>query len=51
MIPDLETLRLILKPLEIADSGQIQSLFADWEILRYLTASIPWPYPPDGAYT
>jgi ribosomal-protein-alanine N-acetyltransferase len=23
---------------------------AHWEVVRYLTNLIPWPYPPDGAY-
>ena len=51
IIPTLESSRLILRPLELADAEQIQPLFSDWEILRYLTASIPWPYPDDGALT
>lgn len=51
MTPALETPRLILRPLELADSEQAQALFPQWEIVRYLTKSVPWPYPPDGAYT
>ncbi|HZS28245.1 MAG TPA: GNAT family N-acetyltransferase [Candidatus Angelobacter sp.] len=51
MTPILETRRLILRPLELADAGQAQVLFPQWEIVRYLTNVIPWPYPPDGAYT
>jgi [ribosomal protein S5]-alanine N-acetyltransferase len=26
-------------------------LFPHWEIVRYLSNVVPWPYPPDGAYT
>lgn len=51
MTPTLETPRLILRPLELADAEQVQKLFPQWEIVRYLTNVIPWPYPPDGAYT
>lgn len=50
MIPILQTARLILRPMELADAEQIQILFPNWEIVRYLTAQVPWPYPPDGAY-
>ena len=39
----------MLRPLELADADQIQQFFPQWEIVRYLTATIPWPYPPDGA--
>ncbi len=48
--PQLETPRLILRPLTLADAAQVQALFPHWEIVRYLTSDVPWPYPPDGAY-
>lgn len=51
MIAALTTPRLILRPLELADAEQAQALFPHWEIVRYLTRSVPWPYPPDGACT
>jgi len=51
MTPELETERLFLKPLALADAEQIQKLFPRWEIVRYLNAAIPWPYPADGART
>lgn len=47
--PPLETPRLLLKPVELADAAQIQTLFPKWEIVRYLRNVIPWPYPADGA--
>jgi [ribosomal protein S5]-alanine N-acetyltransferase len=50
MTPELETSRLWLRPLEIADAGAIQILFPHWEIVRYLSSKIPWPYPSDGAH-
>jgi RimJ/RimL family protein N-acetyltransferase len=49
MTPVLETPRLILRPLELADAEQVQTLFPHWEIVRYLNRRIPWPYPPNGA--
>ena len=49
MTPTLETPRLLLRPLELADAAQIQILFPHWEIVRYLRNVIPWPYPDDGA--
>jgi RimJ/RimL family protein N-acetyltransferase len=49
MTPPLETPRLLLRPLDLADAKQIQILFPHWEIVRYLAAQVPWPYPADGA--
>ena len=51
MTPILETPRLILRPLELVDAHQTQAIFPQWEIVRYLRKIVPWPYPPDGAYT
>ncbi len=50
-IPLLETGRLILRPLELADAPAAQRLFPHWEIVRYMNGRVPWPYPPDGALT
>jgi len=49
MIVEGRTERLILRPQELADAEQIQSLFPQWEIVRFLMNRVPWPYPPDGA--
>jgi len=51
MAPMLETPRLLLRPLELADAEQIQAIFPHWEVVRLLASRVPWPYPPDGAYT
>lgn len=48
LTPTLETPRLWLRPLELADAEQAQALFPHWEIVRYMTNKVPWPYPPDG---
>ena len=47
--PTLVTERLILRPLRADDAPAIQQLFPQWEVVRWLTSGIPWPYPPDGA--
>ncbi len=49
IVPRLETLRLDLRPLELDDARQAQVLFPQWEIVRYLSSIVPWPYPDDGA--
>ena len=49
MTPNLETARLLLRPLKLADAEQVQVIFPQSEIVRYLTKQVPWPYPPDGA--
>lgn len=49
--PILETERLILRPLRLDDAPRIQTYFANWEVVRPLSARIPWPYPDDGAET
>jgi ribosomal-protein-alanine N-acetyltransferase len=49
--PHLQTSRLLLRPLELADAAQAQLLFPHWEIVRYLANVVPWPYPADGAHT
>jgi ribosomal-protein-alanine N-acetyltransferase len=52
MTPTLETPRLILRPIELADADAMQILFPHWEVVRYLHARrFPWPYPHDGALT
>lgn len=51
MLPTLTTQRLLLRPLELSDADQVQRLFPQWEIVQYLNAVVPWPYPPDGALT
>ncbi|WP_312935763.1 GNAT family N-acetyltransferase [Pseudomonas sp.] len=47
--PQLTTPRLLLKPLQLGDAAAIQLHFGQWEVVRYLNARVPWPYPDDGA--
>ena len=51
MIAWLETTRLELRPVELADAEQTQRLFPKWEIVRFLANHVPWPYPDNGALT
>lgn len=48
-VPSIETPRLLLRPLELADADQVQQLFPHWDVVKHLNAIVPWPYPPDGA--
>ena len=50
-VPTLTTARLILRPLALSDVDQVQKIFPQWEIVKYLTTAVPWPYPDDGALT
>jgi [ribosomal protein S5]-alanine N-acetyltransferase len=47
--PPLQTPRLLLRPLELDDADEIQRLFPQWEIVRYLDAIVPWPFPEGAA--
>jgi RimJ/RimL family protein N-acetyltransferase len=51
MTDGLETRRLLLQPLQLEDSRQVQPLFAQWEVVEFLNARVPWPYPDDGVFT
>jgi RimJ/RimL family protein N-acetyltransferase len=50
-VPVLETARLVLRPLELADANEVQRLFPYWEVVRYLANQVSWPFPSDGVYT
>jgi ribosomal-protein-alanine N-acetyltransferase len=47
--PNMETHRLLLRPLALEDSEAIQDIFPKWEIVQFLLSGVPWPYPEDGA--
>ncbi|MDE1175787.1 MAG: GNAT family N-acetyltransferase [Edaphobacter sp.] len=50
-VPELKTSRLLLRPIRLEDADAIQPLFAQWEVVRYLNARIPWPFPANGVHT
>jgi ribosomal-protein-alanine N-acetyltransferase len=47
--PMFQTERLLLRPPGPSDIPRIQELFPHWEVVRFLSNHIPWPYPQDGA--
>jgi [ribosomal protein S5]-alanine N-acetyltransferase len=51
VIATLQTKRLFLQPLQLADAERTQRLFPQWEMVTFLNKQIPWPYPADGAFT
>lgn len=48
--PVLHTERLTLRPPCSDDIPVVQREFGRWEIVKHLSAKVPWPYPPDGAH-
>lgn len=50
-IPTLTTERLILRAVVESDIPAVQRNFNDYELVRNLSAVVPWPYPADGAFT
>jgi RimJ/RimL family protein N-acetyltransferase len=44
----IRTARLVLRPLREGDDARIFALFANWNVVRYLS-SPPWPYAADDA--
>ena len=50
MTPRLGTRRVWLEPLRLEDAEQVQPLFAQWEVVRYLRDVVLWPFPPDGVH-
>lgn len=48
MITTFETNRLILRPVAETDIPAYKKYFCDYEVIRYLSHTVPWPYPADG---
>ena len=47
-VPTFETKRLLLRELVEADAPAYERYFVDYEVIRHLAGSVPWPYPDDG---
>jgi [ribosomal protein S5]-alanine N-acetyltransferase len=47
-VPTIATKRLLLKPLSLADIPSYERHFVDYEVIRHLSAVVPWPYPKGG---
>ena len=48
LLPKFETKRLILRGVVESDAFYWQKHFDDYEVIRNLSAFVPWPYPKDG---
>jgi RimJ/RimL family protein N-acetyltransferase len=49
-VPTLETARLILADVLLADPAAYEKNFNDYDIIGDLAAAVPWPYPPGGVH-
>jgi ribosomal-protein-alanine N-acetyltransferase len=47
-LPQFETKRLLLREVGLADAPSYEKNFVDYEVVRHMSAAIPWPYPKDG---
>ena len=47
-IPTLNTARLVLKGVTMEDVPSYSRYFVDYDVIRYLSAEVPWPYPENG---
>jgi [ribosomal protein S5]-alanine N-acetyltransferase len=47
-IPTFTTKRLSLRPVNKADIPAYTRYFVDYEVIRHLSAAVPWPYPENG---
>ena len=48
LIDTLLTPRLILEPLAMRHAESYERNFVDYEVIRHLSAAVPWPYPEGG---
>ncbi len=46
--PIFTTERLILRAVTLEDAEAYEKYFVDYEVIRQLTAVVPWPYPTGG---
>jgi RimJ/RimL family protein N-acetyltransferase len=46
----IRTERLVLRPLRASDAEPLFALFADWEVIRWLSMP-PWPYALEDAHS
>lgn len=47
-ISEFRTKRLILKGISLEDEPSYTKHFVDYEVIRYLSRTVPWPYPENG---
>jgi len=49
--PTLKTARLTLKPTTPEDAPALEKHFNNWNIIKNLNDTVPWPYPDGGTLT
>lgn len=47
-VPCLQTKRIALRPLTEAQVASYERHFIDYEVIRHLASTVPWPYPENG---
>lgn len=47
-VPPFETPRLFLRGISARDVPAYEKHFIDFEVVKYLSNQVPWPYPPKG---
>ncbi len=47
-VPELCTAQLVLRDALLAEPVSYEANFADYDVIRELAASVPWPYPAGG---
>lgn len=47
-LPTFPTARLLLRPVTLADAPSWEKRFVDYEVVKHLGGSVPWPYPAGG---
>ncbi len=50
MIVGLETKRLLLRPLQLSDAEDAERLFPHWDVVKFLNAAVPWPFPENQVF-
>jgi ribosomal-protein-alanine N-acetyltransferase len=47
-LPTFETDRLLLKEVTSEHASSYKENFVDYEVIKHLSAGVPWPYPENG---
>jgi RimJ/RimL family protein N-acetyltransferase len=47
-IPEFQTERLVLKAISLQDVDAYSKHFVDYNVIRFLSSVVPWPYPENG---
>jgi len=45
---ELQSERLLLRPVTLDDIPSYEKHFIDYEVIRHLSNNVPWPYPANG---